>query len=92
MKFIYPAILSPSSKGGYDARFPDLEACTAHGDTLDEAVENANAAAYDWLTLELSDEDPILPAVSDPEDLDLGEGEICRRIMVNIRFYEGWDE
>ena len=45
-----------------------------------------------WITVELEEEDPIFPHVSDPEDIELGEDEIVRNISVNIRFYEGWDE
>ena len=36
--------------------------------------------------------EPILPHVSDPEDILLAEDELIRNISVNIRFYEGWDE
>ena len=56
-------------------------------------IENdANAAAYDWISLELSEDDCQLPPVSDAEDIELQEGDIIRNISVNIRFYEGWDE
>lgn len=92
MKFIYPAVFQKSEDGGYRAYFPDLDQCTARGDTLDEAIENANAAANDWISLELEEETPQLPPISDPEDLSLSEGDLVRNISVNIRFYEGWDE
>ena len=69
-----------------------MECCYAKGDTLEDAVDNANEAAYDWLSLELSEEDCSLPSVSDESDMDLQEGDIVRNISVNIRFYEGWDE
>ena len=59
---------------------------------LDEAIEEANAAAYNWISLELDEDDCQLPPVSDEDDLDLKEGDIVRNISVNIRFYEGWDE
>ena len=72
--------------------FPDLECCYAEGDTLDEAIDNANAAAYDWLSLELSEEDGLLPSISDESDMPLQEGDIVRNIAVNIRFTDGWDE
>ena len=49
-------------------------------------------AARNWLSLELTEEDPFIPYVSDEEDIDLKEGEFIRNISVNIRFYEGWDE
>ena len=44
------------------------------------------------MTVELEEEDPIFPHVSDLEDIELAEDEIVRNISVNIRFYEGWDE
>ena len=51
MKFIYPAVFHQTESGGYKAYFPDLECCTAEGDTLFDVLDNANAAARDWLTV-----------------------------------------
>ena len=82
MKFIYPAVIRKTEEGKFQASFPDLE---------EEAVDNANEAAYDWLYLEIS-EDGDLPPVSDLHDIELQEGEEVRNIAVNIRFTEGWDE
>ena len=76
MKFIYPAVFKKTENGTYHGYFPDLESCYGDGDTLDEAIENANAAAYDWITLELAEEEPAMPPISDESDLDLEEGEI----------------
>lgn len=92
MKFIYPAIFRKTESGTFKAFFPDLECCYAEGDTLDEAIDNANAAAYDWLSLELSEEDGLLPSISDENDMPLQKGDIVRNIVVNIRFTDGWDE
>ena len=92
MKFIYPAVFRKTEEGRYKSYFPDLECCYGEGDTLDEAIESANEAARDWITLELSEEEPLMPYVSDVEDLHLQEGDIVRNISVKIRFYEGWDE
>lgn len=92
MKFIYPAVFRKTDNGTYKGFFPDLEDCFGEGDTLDEAIEEANAAAYNWISLELDEDDCQLPPVSDEDDLDLKEGDIIRNISVNIRFYEGWDE
>lgn len=91
MKFIYPAVFRKSEDGTYTGFFPDLECCYAKGDTLDDAIDNANEAAYNWISLEL-EEDGELPSISDESDMDLEEGDIVRNISVNIRFYEGWDE
>ena len=65
MKFIYPAVFRKTETGTYKGFFPDLECCYAEGDTLDEAVEKANEAAYDWISLELSEDDGELPSISD---------------------------
>jgi len=103
MKFIYPAVFKKKTDGGYAAYFPDLEFCEASGETLDDAIDNANEAARTWITVELEEDEPgptvtakggepILPHVSDPEDILLAEDELIRNISVNIRFYEGWDE
>ena len=59
MKFIYPAVFRKKEDGGYDAHFPDLECCEASGETLDDAIDNANEAARTWITVELEEEDPI---------------------------------
>lgn len=92
MKFIYPAVFHKTDDGAYEGYFPDLECCYAKGDTLEDAVEHANEAAADWIYLELSEEEPNLPCITDASDIPLKEGETVRQISVNIRFYEGWDE
>ncbi len=92
MKFIYPAVFRKTEDGSYEGYFPDLEDCHAKGETLEEAVLDANEAAFRWLSVELEDEEGNLPHVSDPQDLELADGSIVRNISVNIRFYEGWDE
>lgn len=91
MKFIYPAVFRKTDSGTFQAFFPDLECCYAEGETLDEAIDKANEAAYDWIYLELSEEGS-LPAISDESDMELQEGDIVRNISVNIRFTDGWDE
>ena len=92
MKFMYPARIKKTEKGTYQAPFPDLACCEAEGDTLEETVELANEALYDWISLELTEEDAELPAVTDIRDMELEEGVVVRMICVNIRFTDGWDE
>ncbi|MDD3217703.1 MAG: type II toxin-antitoxin system HicB family antitoxin [Lachnospiraceae bacterium] len=92
MKFIYPAVFHKNDEGTYEGYFPDLECCYAKGDTLDEAIDDANAAAYNWIEVELDDEEGELPRISDESDMDLKEGDIVRNICVTMRFHEGWDE
>ena len=64
MKFIYPAVFRKNESGGYDAYFPDLECCEASGDTLDDAIDNANEAARNWIMVEFEEENPVLPNIS----------------------------
>ena len=91
MKFIYPAIFREQEDGSYYGFFPDLECCTVTGETLEDAVDNANDAAREWITVEL-EEDGQLPSISDESDMQLEDGDVVRNIAVTIRFYEGWDE
>ena len=90
MKFTYPAVFHKTEHGTYEGYFPDLACCYAKGDTLDEALEDAIHSAYDWISLELTEEEPDFPPVSDVADLGKSEGEIARNIAVNIRLFEGW--
>lgn len=92
MRFIYPAVFHKTENGNYQAHFPDLDCCYAEGDTLEEAVDNANEAAYNWLYAELMEEDWDLPSISDESDLHLEEGDVVRNIAVTIRLTDGWDE
>lgn len=38
MKYIYPAVFTEESEGGYSVVFNDLESCYTCGDTLEEAM------------------------------------------------------
>ena len=91
MKFVYPAILS-KTENGYHVRFPDLAMCEADGETEHDALRAARDAMYNWIELEMSEEDPDLPSISDPEELVLSENEEVRNIMITWRFHSGWDE
>ena len=94
MKFVYPAVFHKNENGGYEGFFPDLACCEAEAETLEEVIEKANAALYDWIELELSEDEVNLPPISDPRDLEqhLKEGQQVRQICVNIRLFDGWDE
>ena len=92
MKFIYPAIIRKEENGTFKATFPDLACCEATGDSLDDVIEKANEAAVGWLELELSEEMPMLPPVTDKDDLVLQEGELVRDICANVKFYDGCEE
>ena len=50
MTFTYPAVFTPHKNDkGYHVTFPDLQCCEADGPDLEDAVEHAREAAYNWL-------------------------------------------
>jgi predicted RNase H-like HicB family nuclease len=92
MRFIYPAVIEEKEDGSFHASFPDLTMCEADGSSMMEVLRNAVSAAHDWIDLELSEEDPVLPPATDKADLTLKENETVRDILVIYRMHEGWDE
>jgi len=92
MTFIYPVILTQGEDGRWTGEFPDLEGCRCSGGNLHDALEDAREAAYNWIDLELQEESPEMPYVTDIEDIRKEPGQEVRSIMVHYRFMEGWDE
>ncbi len=43
-KYVYPAIFTKESDGGYSVSFPDVKGCYTQGETLTEALEMAEDA------------------------------------------------
>ncbi len=92
MRFVYPAVIRRQDDGLWHARFPDLAMCEATGDSIDDVLRSANLAAYDWIDLEMHEEEPDIPPASQVEDIELAEGEMVRSILVIYRILDGWDE
>ena len=86
MTFVYPAVFTPQADGsGYRASFPDLACCEAFGADMEDAIENAMDAAYNWILSELEEEECHLPNQTAIEDIPLKEGEMVRKIMVAVK-------
>ena len=91
MKIVYPAVFTKKEDGsGYQAYFPDLEGCFAEGPDLEDAADEARAAATEWIQLEM-DEGLDLPEVSHQEDLVLEEGSIVKYLTLTIQLVPGYD-
>ena len=87
MTFVYPAVFTPHEKdNGFHVEFPDLECCEAAGDTLDEAIDNANEAARNWISVELEEFEGDLPFATHVDDIELAEDQVAKQIMVKIKF------
>ncbi len=85
MTFTYPAVFTPHKEDdGYHAVFPDLECCEADGRDLEETIEQAKDAAYDWLMLELEDGGNF-PEQTHVEDIKLEDGELVKRLLIRIK-------
>ena len=63
---VYPAIFH--DEGTYWVEFPDLEGCVSDGDTLEEAMANAQEAMGLYLAALLEDE-KTLPQASDIREI-----------------------
>lgn len=56
MKLPYKLEIVPDTEeGGYVVSFPDLPGCISVGDTIEEAVSNAEDAKRAWLETAISD-------------------------------------
>ncbi len=92
MQFIYPGVFHKKEDGTYEGYLPDLEGCVAKGDDINDVLEEAHAAMTDWIAIELEEDQPFLPPVSDESDIELKDGEFIRQVCVIWRMREGWDE
>ena len=65
MKLVYPIILYPMEEheGGYTVEVPDLPGCFSAGDTLEDAMIQAEEAITGWIEAAIDDGQDI-PAPS----------------------------
>lgn len=48
-------LVADVEEGGYVVSFPDLRGCISSGDTVEQAVANANDAKREWMTAAMED-------------------------------------
>jgi len=81
MKLPYKMELVPDTEeGGYVVSFPDLPGCLTVGDTLEEAIQNAEDAKYTWIKAAI--EDGI--NINEPNELDNYSGQFKLRIPKSL--------
>ena len=49
MKIVYPACFYKEDDGGFSVQFPDLLGCCTQGDTIEEAIDDAEATKAVYL-------------------------------------------
>lgn len=81
MKLPYKMEIVPDTEeGGYVVSFPDLPGCLTVGDTIEEAICNAEDAKRTWI--EAAIEDGI--SINEPDDLDNYSGQFKLRIPKSL--------
>lgn len=81
MKLPYKMEIIPDTEeGGYAVSFPDLPGCLTVGDTIEEAIKNAEDAKRAWLEAAIEDGYNI----SEPDDLENYSGQFKLRIPKSL--------
>jgi len=81
MKLPYKMEIVPDlEEGGYAVFWPDLPGCVTCGDTLEDAVRNADEAKYVWLEAAL--EDGL--TIPEPASLDDYSGQFKLRLPKSL--------
>lgn len=83
MKYVYPAILTPTNEG-YSVQVPDLPGCRTCGASLMEALEMAQDAVSMWLWDAENDKEKI-PAPS--QTLDVSPPQFVNYILADTDKY-----
>jgi predicted RNase H-like HicB family nuclease len=79
---VYPAVFH--DEGTYWVEFPDLEGCVSDGDTLEEAMANAQEAMGLYLAAILEDEQP-LPQARDIKEIR--SDDVVSYVSVDVNAY-----
>ncbi|MBO4242012.1 MAG: type II toxin-antitoxin system HicB family antitoxin [Clostridiales bacterium] len=76
-------IIPDIEEGGYAVRYPDLPGCISSGDTIEEALKNAEDAKAAWIKAALEDGVKI-PEPKNDEDLSDYSGQFKLRIPKSL--------
>ena len=83
LKLPYRLVIVPDpDEGGFAVSYPDLPGCISTGDTIDEAVKNAEDAKKEWITAAIADGIPVPEPASD--DLENYSGQFKIRIPKSL--------
>ena len=86
MRYVYPAVLTPDSGGGYTVVFPDLPGCVTEGDNLAEALYMASDAMALWL-YSTEDHKETIPVPSEIDRVAVEPGESVTLVMADVGAY-----
>lgn len=80
--YVFPIIMEKCNDN-YSVYFPDLPGCVTSGDTVAQAIEMAKEALQFHLW-GMEEDGEEIPAASEPENLELEQGEIICYVDVNM--------
>ena len=84
MKYVYPAIFTPSEDGGYAVNFPDVPRCFTCGDDFAHSIEMAEDVLA-MMLCDREDEKEAIPAPS--KNLPCEEHEFVTFIKADTKAY-----
>jgi predicted RNase H-like HicB family nuclease len=90
-KYVYPAIFTLESDGGYSVSFPDIESCYTSGDDMPDALDMAE----DVLCLMLYDMEKngvAIPAPSDSKSIKTNANDVVSLVGCDTAFYRRFYE
>ena len=83
MKLPYKMLIVPDSEeGGFAVSYPDLPGCISTGDTIEEAIKNAEDAKKEWISAAIEEGISIPEPTSD--DLENYSGQFKLRIPKSL--------
>ena len=81
MRLPYKMEIVPDiEEGGFVVSFPDLPGCLTIGDTVEEAIKNAEDAKYAWLEAAMEDG----TVINEPDDIENYSGQFKLRIPKSL--------
>jgi predicted RNase H-like HicB family nuclease len=86
MKYVYPAIFTPESGGGFCVLFPDLPGCVTCGDTIANAIEMGRDALAMWLC-DAEDKHEVIPQASKLADVKCDKDSFVNLIVADTVEY-----
>ena len=86
MTFTYPAVFTPKRRLRLSCGISDLECCEADGPDLEDAIDNAAEAAYNWIW-KWKRRGVRASSQTHEGDLELEEGQFVRRFLSESSFF-----
>ena len=86
MKYVYPAIFTPETEGGYSVAFPDVEGCYTQGEDLAEAIFMAEDALAPTL-YGLEEDGQTIPVPTPLSEIKASEGDTVTLVKADTMEY-----